>query len=111
MLLTPEIDENKLYSIPFPLTFCGQNQHYSITFQNIGVIPCLVILEIIDSTDVFELNECKLYVAPKQLGNVDVLFAPRHEGEFKSTIKLYVINNPFEHFQVRTSCLFTFTII
>lgn len=37
---------------------------------------------------------------PKQIVDVELYFSPNTEGEFRSIVKIHIINNPFEHFLV-----------
>lgn len=125
-ILEPKPNPDESYSLIFPPLLVGEILERTVIFENIGVIPCKVIAEIcFDHKQTLSLaySDCsnedclltdKLHnstasiacdppvhhslinVEPHRKICVRVLFAPNQEVAEIATLKLHVINNPFD---------------
>ncbi|KAB0798017.1 hypothetical protein PPYR_09010 [Photinus pyralis] len=116
-ITSPKYDSSiGCYVVNFSPTFIGDTATDSITIQNIGAIPCQVILEVSDDTmNVFSIaahqhTKPKLKIQDyegvshtnlvhlnvEELGEFYLQFQPNFPASFSCVVKLHLINNPYE---------------
>lgn len=119
MLEPPVIESKASPEIFFNATLMGTCSCKDIKFKNVGEIACAVLLEICDDVhDVFSLlpknDTVKLLkiwnadlattmkhtnivnLKPDEAAGFELQFVPRFDTLFNCTVKLHIVDNPFE---------------
>ncbi|CAG9825500.1 unnamed protein product [Phaedon cochleariae] len=119
-LLEPKTGEDNITRIDFIPTYIGMTRSRRICVENIGAIPCKLIMDLCDDKyDVFHLvtqddddnilkqveNEedvdnplpsFMVNLLTKRKGYFDLVFKPSYERFFNVQMKIHTVNNPFE---------------
>ncbi|KAG5865676.1 hypothetical protein JTB14_020627 [Gonioctena quinquepunctata] len=118
-LLKPNVDENNYATLEFSPTYIDSSQSREIQIENVGVIPCKVILDLGDhhrETFTLEPRDDTAHllnvISPKdsestkystlvnlltsQKANFDLIFCPKSQCTTNMRMKIHTVNNPFE---------------
>ncbi|XP_074027129.1 hydrocephalus-inducing protein homolog isoform X2 [Leptinotarsa decemlineata] len=118
-LLKPKVDENNRFTLNFDPTYIDLNASREIEIQNVGPIPCKVIMDLCgndretfslrpcsDSADLLNLHGMKDFeettsstmvnLLPCQKANFHLIFWSKLELVTNVKLKIHTVNNPFE---------------
>ncbi|XP_012054801.1 PREDICTED: hydrocephalus-inducing protein-like [Atta cephalotes] len=112
-IIEPPSTKRERTVLNFGRTLVGESNGKKFTIKNIGVIPTKVIIEIIEDPNFhFTLNICEgtrnlssvsndrcivIRLIPEEMVSLEVKFIPREIGKYKSQVRLFITDNPYEN--------------
>ncbi|XP_018307393.1 hydrocephalus-inducing protein homolog [Mycetomoellerius zeteki] len=125
IIIEPPSTKRERTILNFGRTLVGDSNGKKFAFKNIGVIPAKVIIEIIEDPYFhFTLNICEgtrnlssgwyykinrqvsndrcivVCLIPEETVSLEVKFTPREIGKYKSQVRLFITDNPYENLTI-----------